>query len=575
MSLITFVTAFFNIYNYPIESEFIKNKFDKFKEIAITGIQICVYTEVEFINKFNELIIEYPNIKLMEPVNLKKTKISLICSKIDFTLPINRCEKMDNYDFMIFLNSKCELLENTVSINYWNSEYFAWIDFDISNIFYNLIESQEYLRFLSKLNLTSKFFTIGGWEKEKMALEKMVFDNIFWRFCGCFLLGDKMSIIEFTNLSNEYMEVYINMYKKLSWEINYWCWLETFVCWKPTWFHASFNESILKIPINIYCKKLNSIKTIHNYPNYNNFVPSSASHIFYRGNHILNTRYVNYLIEDHGGYCFLDPNKHIITKNVVSLLDNNFNPYSYNIMDDDSINLKQSENQFGSNYYIYGLEDIRLYEYNNKIKFIATNRNYAPANKNRIIIGDYNIESLTYDNCKLIESPNNYNYEKNWIPIISNNIENQYIQEDSSKKCEYFIYSWCPMEICKINMETNNLETIKKYYNTITAPNFNRVRGSTVFIDVDEYLLGVVHFSIDDSPRKYYHMLVSLNKETLCPLKYSEIFCFQHIGIEFCIGFWKQNNEYLFWVSKMDRNASFIKVNINEIPLCFHFSNNN
>jgi hypothetical protein len=122
------------------------------------------------------------------------------------------------------------------------------------------------------------------------------------------------------------------------------------------------------------------------------------------------------------------------------------------------------------------------------------------------------------------------------------------------------------MEICKINPETKQLESVKKYYNTITAPNFNRVRGSSIFIDVGDYLLGVVHFSDDIVPRNYYHMLVALNKTTLCPIKYSQPFCFQHIGIEFCIGFWKQDNNYLFWVSKIDRNPCMIKIDMNEIP---------
>jgi hypothetical protein len=359
----------------------------------------------------------------------------------------------------------------------------------------------------------------------------------------------------------------MNLYKKLTWEVNFWSWLETFVDWKPTWFHTMFNDGIIKIPVKLYCKILdNSIKTTYNYPAYDDYVPSSASHIYYKGHHFLNTRYVNYLIREDGSYFYLDPNSHIITKNYVSLLNKNFIPTSYVIMDDDSIELKKTEYPNGFACNIIGLEDIRLYEYNNKIRFIATNRNFAPIDKNMMIIGDYNIETLKYDNCKIIDSPNNSNCEKNWIPIVTNNIEN------TSNMIEYFIYSWYPMDICKINPETNKLESVKKYYNTINAPNFNKVRGSSIFIDVGDYLLGVVHFSDDIVPRNYYHMLVSLDKKTLCPMKYSQPFCFQHIGIEFCIGFWKQDNDYLFWVSKIDRNPCMMKIDINEIPLCFDFS---
>lgn len=565
--MITFVTAFFNIYKHPSNSETIKNIFDRFKEIAITGIQLCVYTEPDFTEFFDELIKEFPNIKLMNPINLKNSNVAIICSAIHYTLPSIRNEEKDNDEFMIFINTKYELLENAISTNPWNSDYFAWIDFSLSYIFNNLKESQDQLIFISNLNLTKKFFTIGGWDKTKTPLDKLNSENVVWRFCGGFLLGDTESIKEFTNISKQYLFLFMSIYKKLTWEVNFWTWLETFVGWKPFWFHTSFDDGIIKIPVELYCRLLNnSTKITYNYPVHNDFVPSSASHICYKGYHLLNTRYVNYLIREDGSYYFLDPNSHIITKNYVSLLNENSIPNNYLVMDDNSIELKETEYPVGSCCNIIGLEDIRLYEYDNKIRFIATNRNFAPINKNRMIIGDYNIETLKYDNCKLIGSPNDSIFEKNWIPIVTKDIEN------TSNMVEYFLYSWCPMDICKINPETNELESVKKYFNTVTAPNFNRVRGSSVFIDVGDYLLGVVHFSDDIVPRNYYHMLVALNKTTLYPIKYSQPFCFQHVGIEFCIGFWKQDNDYLFWVSKIDRNPCMIKIEVNEIPLCFDFS---
>ena len=568
MSMITFVTAFFNIYKHPSNSDIIKNRFNRFKEIAVTGIQLCVYTEPDFIETFIELIKEFPNIKLMNPINLKDSNVATICSMIDYTLPNNRNQEKDNDEFMIFINTKYEFLENTITINPWKSSYFAWIDFSLSYIFKNLNESQTQLSFLSNLKFTRNFFTIGGWEKIKTPFDKLNNDNVVWRFCGGFLFGDTESIKEFTDLSKQYLHVFINKYKKLTWEVNFWSWLETYVGWKPTWFHTMFNDGIIKIPVQLYCKLLKkSIKTTYNYIIHDNFLPSSASHICYKGHHLLNTRYVNYLIREDGSYHYLDPESNIVTKNFISLLNKRFIPNSYVLMNDESIDLTQTEYPNGSCCNIIGLEDIRLYEYNNKLRFIATNRNFAPINNNRMIIGDYNIETLKYDNCEIIDSPNNAIYEKNWIPIITKNI----LDTLDSTTVEYFIYSWYPMEICKINPETKQLESVKEYYNTITAPNFNRVRGSSIFIDVGDYLLGVVHFSDDIVPRNYYHMLVALNKTTLCPIKYSQPFCFQHIGIEFCIGFWKQDNNYLFWVSKIDRNPCMIKIDMNEIPLCFDF----
>ena len=289
------------------------------------------------------------------------------------------------------------------------------------------------------------------------------------------------------------------------------------------------------------------------------FVPSSASHIYYQNKHIINTRYVNYLLLEDGMYYFSNPKNHIITKNIMSILDNDtMTPKSFELMNDDSIDLENTVYPIESPCNIFGLEDIRLYEHENKIRFIATNRNFAPMYTNCIVIGDYNINSHSYDNCKLINSPKNATYEKNWIPLIA----------DSR---ELFIYNWCPMEIYRLNASNDNIELAIQHQNTINIPNFHRVRGSSVFIDVGDYLLGVVHFSEESKPRQYYHMLVSLEKTTFKPLRYSETFHFQHIGIEFCIGFWKDKQEYIFWVSKTDRNACMMKIDVDKLPLRFEF----
>jgi len=185
---------------------------------------------------------------------------------------------------------------------------------------------------------------------------------------------------------------------------------------------------------------------------------------------------------------------------MISILDeDSMSPISYNILRDDTIELDETAYPESDRCNIYGLEDIRLYEYNNQLRFIATNRNYAPVFKNRMVIGDYNIENLSYDNCQIIESPQNSQYEKNWIPICYN-----------GEEC--FIYSWFPMDIYRVNLETNTLVPVCRHLDTIIAPNFYRVRGSTTFVEFGDVLIGVVHFSEETVPRQYYHMLVSLEK---------------------------------------------------------------
>jgi hypothetical protein len=125
------------------------------------------------------------------------------------------------------------------------------------------------------------------------------------------------------------------------------------------------------------------------------------------------------------------------------------------------------------------------------------------------------------------------------------------------------------------------LETVKTY--NILNPIFNKLRGSTTFTPVNyenikhifvshnteetEYLLGVAHYSEEHSPRHYYHHLVLLNAYTLEPVGWSNGFCFEKLGIEFCIGFTIIDDIYHFWISRHDRDPILICISMDFIPL--------
>ena len=100
---------------------------------------------------------------------------------------------------------------------------------------------------------------------------------------------------------------------------------------------------------------------------------------------------------------------------------------------------------------------------------------------------------------------------------------------------------------------------------------FRKIRGSSCFlldtIEGVEGWVGVVHYSEDEHPtRQYFHRWVLLEKNTFKPLKYTDPFYFQKIGIEFCIGFAKQENLYMFWISQMDRDPMMIEIQRDDVP---------
>ena len=383
------------------------------------------------------------------------------------------------------------------------------------------------------------------------------FNNVFWRFCGGFLLIDRETLIPMKDIYYNVFRDFLMKYKCIVWEVNFWALLETDGLWSPIWYSADHNDSIIYIPSDTYIKCLNDKleKTVYPYPEILNsdlsFLPSSASYVYFKGKHILNTRHVNYCYSGNGNYNIDHPNNTILSKNIRSYLDpETFLPICYGEVYDTSVTLESKD------CYSHGLEDIRLFEHCGKLCFICTNVNYSPCGRNRMIIGEYHPETLCYTNCRILEPPEFTWCEKNWIPIS--------VSEEESKDY-YFIYSWSPMKIGLITENSNVLEIIREY--PIIAPNFHKVRGSSVFIEEEgrNTLLGVVHFSEDGMPRNYYHMLVRLEKETYKPLEYSLPFCFHFFGVEFCIGFTIKEDKYVFWISKRDNNAMMVSIDKGEI----------
>jgi predicted GH43/DUF377 family glycosyl hydrolase len=220
-------------------------------------------------------------------------------------------------------------------------------------------------------------------------------------------------------------------------------------------------------------------------------------------------------------------------------------------MDDSSINL----DNLHPNTYSTGLEDIRLFMIQDQMHFVATNVNYSTTGRNLMIMGKYDPIGLVYSDCKRLvpPDPNSYN-EKNWIPIFSKTAPDDL----------RFIYKWNPMEIGRLS-ENNpdsvdqHLEIVQRY--SIQNPWFDRIRGSTVFIDTERGFLGLVHFSEEHCPRQYYHMFLLLDHETLRPIQYSQPFYFLRRSVEFCTGLAKIGDQYICWVSRMDRDTIMIALN--------------
>jgi hypothetical protein len=57
----------------------------------------------------------------------------------------------------------------------------------------------------------------------------------------------------------------------------------------------------------------------------------------------------------------------------------------------------------------------------------------------------------------------------------------------------------------------------------------------------------------------YYHMLVKLDKEFI-PFEWSNVFHFNRVGIQYCIGFTILDEGFAFWFSEHDGNPGFLRI---------------
>lgn len=555
------------------------------------------------------------------------------------SLPSIRNEEKDTIAHMWNIHSKIQYLNAAVRENPHKSQNFAWIDFDVKHIFYknnttwNMLRTQfgisdnseKQLHMPSSLQKGSSVEPVYGlnvalqnhiWVPgclDKLSTENVDnYDfkhNVHWRFCGSFLLGSCQAIKRLYQLYKNHFRIFLvgeengGAHNVLSWEVNFWAWLEAHDYWKPKWYKANHDDSLIDIPdmYSFHIANDSSEFTKYKYPyvDLSPYRPGSASYISYKGKEYLNTRYVNYWIYPLGGYWYPEDEHVLRTKNILSELvsgcmkpyqdeEEQYEPLPHITYDKDDMkqailipkdfqeiheDLVQTKRL---NVFSEGIEDLRLFEsvyYMDNddsniglLKCIGTTCSYSHNDRVRMILGTYDLEQKCIKDCITIEPPEGCDtwVEKNWAPIpwVQNGI-----------KIDAFIYKWHPLEIGIV--EKTDDEFIGKLHivckQSTPGSVFFNLKGSTPFIthtyenehgERIEGYIGLIHGHEDTTPRQYFHRMVFLEKETYKVKRYTDAFCFIKPSIEFCIGM-KYNpsrNVWAFWISQMDRDATMVEI---------------
>jgi hypothetical protein len=288
---------------------------------------------------------------------------------------------------------------------------------------------------------------------------------------------------------------------------------------------------------------------------FKDMTPSTPSICFSEtGDLIVCRRYVNYKIDDDGGYI---NNNNIVTKNLITKINTkNFGKESWQITDQ----FVMEYNETLDDVYV-GIEDVRLLSYrsNSTKKFNVLyngNRGLTGGNMSiehgRININNHKTESaiLLYDERKQIE--------KNWVLFMDPN-DNKF-----EVKC---IYNWSPLTIGTID-ENAYFTKVKQQ----STPNFFKwVRGSTNGQLIGNEIWFINHVVSYENRRYYYHMITVLDATTLELKKYTKLFTFEKAKVEYTLGFvyLEKSNELMIGYSLMDRETKYMIVNKSKLDDMF------
>jgi hypothetical protein len=167
----------------------------------------------------------------------------------------------------------------------------------------------------------------------------------------------------------------------------------------------------------------------------------------------------------------------------------------------------------------------------------------------------YDTDNLKLNANEITQNFNNSSCEKNWVYVDFNN-------------STHIIYDWNPVNIYKINENTNMLDFVAKRQTPLI---FSRIRGSTcgfkyikkieennngnITINIEETEFWFVNHIVSyESPRHYYH-IISVFDSSMNLLRYSAPFKFEGDPIEYCLSIIVEDERVLINYSNWDRTT--------------------
>jgi len=248
MPAVVFVTAFLDLGEDRSKDKSVETCFHHFNSLAQTGASIHLYLSPCYQKAYDTICRHHPNV-LVEFVELSQLETYKEIQDLDAQLPAIRTPHHDTRAFLTLMNAKAELLyraTNDAKAYGWFATHFAWVDFSIFHVFKTPKKTADYLRMLSGTRFRDNCMLAPGCWSQPAATDTL-FQKVNWRFCGGFLLASVERIIELNTLYRNHFRTIVSE-RGLTWEVNMMAYFEHAHGWRPDWFQADHNDSIVRVP---------------------------------------------------------------------------------------------------------------------------------------------------------------------------------------------------------------------------------------------------------------------------------------------------------------------------------------
>jgi hypothetical protein len=239
-----FVSAFLDLNEERVKEKSVEKYLELLNQLIATGISLHLFISPKFADKIplanDSLFVEF--------IDLEDLDIYKMVSK-EISLPPQRNPTKDTLNYMILMNAKMEFVKRAMN-RFHEETTFAWIDSGIFHVFKRPEETTKYLQELSQKRFSNSYlFFPGAWKKGYA--EDRLFTQINWRFLGGFFSGHRESLACLWNVYLKYFQQIIET-NCLTWEVNLWAYLESYLNFPFTWVLADHDDSIVKVPEGIF-----------------------------------------------------------------------------------------------------------------------------------------------------------------------------------------------------------------------------------------------------------------------------------------------------------------------------------